>query len=137
MPILVDYRCASCGTQSEQLARQPVPSESTCSACGALARRRFSAAALLAKTSTSEAPAAPVGNHSCADHRGVPGSCTLTPAASRMLTARASNDQRAVERELARQETAIAAGTLDPEAPVTTASPAHQSTHPSTRGTPK
>jgi hypothetical protein len=45
-----------------------------------------------------------------------------------MLAARASGDPRAVERELARQETAIAAGILDPKSPVTTASPAHHGT---------
>lgn len=125
MPILIDYHCGSCGTQSEQWVHRPVAAQSTCGACGAIAHRRFSAAALLAEAPTSAAPTAPAGGHSCADHRGVPGSCTLTPTASRMLSARASGDQRAVDRELARQESAIAAGTLDPKAPVTSASPAH------------
>lgn len=128
MPMLIDYQCASCGTRAEQWARQPVAPQSTCAACGATAHRRFSGAALLAEAPTSAAPPAPTGGHSCADHRGVPGSCTLTPTASRMLAARASGDPRAVDRELARQETAIAAGTLDPKAPVTTASPAHHNT---------
>ncbi len=128
MPLLIDYQCASRGTRAEQWARQPVASHSTCAACGATAHRRFSGAALLAEAPTSSVPPAPTAGHSCAEHRGVPGSCTLTPTASRMLAARASGDSRAVDRELARQETAIAAGTLDPKAPVSSASPAHHST---------
>lgn len=126
MPILVDYRCGSCDTQTERWAHQPVASQSTCGVCGATAHRRFSGAALLAEAQTPGETAAAVRGHSCVDHMGVPGSCTLTPTASRMLTARASGDQRAIERELSRQETAIAAGILDPKLPVTATSPAEQ-----------
>ncbi|MDQ4119605.1 MAG: hypothetical protein M3235_21990, partial [Actinomycetota bacterium] len=57
----------------------------------------------------------------CAEFAGVPGTCALVPTAARMLAAKARGDRRAEEREIAHQESAIAAGTLDPSGSLTTA----------------
>lgn len=120
MAVLVEYRCPACGARTERWAAHPVPALADCARCAQPARRRFGGALLAAGGSTGP-PSDPVGDGGgCAEVSGVPGTCTLVPTAARMLAARARRDGRALEREVARQETAIAAGTLDPSGPLTT-----------------
>lgn len=122
--ILVDYFCETCGHTAERWVTRPVATTTDCVRCDGTARRRFGAPTLMGAPAQS---AAVSERHSCVDHAGVPGSCTLSPTAARMLAARARGDQRAVDTEYGRQEKAIAEGTLDPRASVTTSSPAHRS----------
>ncbi|HET6502910.1 MAG TPA: zinc ribbon domain-containing protein [Amycolatopsis sp.] len=127
MKILVDYVCGACGRTDEHWMPRPVDDSVDCRACGGAARRRFGVG-MLVGSATPARPAGtaePAGAASCAGHAGVPGSCVLVPTAARALAARARGDNRALDAELAGQQRAIAAGTLDPGAPVTTPSPAH------------
>jgi len=121
MPVLVDYRCTGCRHDNERWATHPIDLTVDCARCGSPARRRYSAAALIG----SSVPPASSASTSCADHAGVPGSCSLTGPAARMLAARASGDNRRIDTELSRQETAVADGSLNPRAPIIAASPAH------------
>jgi hypothetical protein len=126
MKILVDYVCAACGITDEHWMRRPVEDSVDCRACGGTAQRRFGVGMLVGSTSPARPPEPRAGgSSSCAGHAGVPGSCVLVPTAARALAARARGDNRALDAELASQQRAIAAGTLDPSAPVTTPSPAH------------
>lgn len=109
MRVLVEYRCPACGRRTEHWVGRPVPDHAPCGGCGASAARRFGGA-LVGRGSRSPAPAAPGGG--CVPD--LPGSCVLAPTAARMLVARARGDNRAIDREAAHQERAIAAGTLDP-----------------------
>ncbi|MBW0106083.1 hypothetical protein [Pseudonocardia sp. KRD291] len=100
---------------------RPLPPTTDCARCTGTARRRFGGA-LLTRSPAPDAGArttqAPAGG--CGHGAGVPGTCTLMPTAARMLSARARGDNRALDREIAHQESAIRAGTLDPAGPVTT-----------------
>lgn len=119
MAVLVDYRC-DCGARTEHWAVRPVPDEAACGRCGCLARRQFGGALLTGAPEPTPREPAVGGAGACGHAPDVPGVCTLTPTAARMLTARARRDHRALEREIAYQESAIKAGTLDPNASVVT-----------------
>ena len=97
----------------------PIPSTSSCTSCGAPARRRFGGTLLTGLGASSPPPIpADTHRHSCAAHIGVPAACSLAPTAARTLAARVRGDNRALEAELAHQEAEIGAGRLDPRASV-------------------
>ncbi|MHA6793441.1 zinc ribbon domain-containing protein [Pseudonocardia bannensis] len=120
MGVLVDYRCRDCGVRTEHWVARPVPDEAACGRCGSPARRQFGGALLTGAPEPKLVEPQMSGTGACGHAPGVPGTCTLTPTAARMLTARARGDNRALEREIAYQEKAIKAGTLDPNASVVT-----------------
>lgn len=118
MTVLVEYVCAACRVHHEAWAERPIPAVISCASCACPARRRFGGA-LMRAASPPEAPAVQ-DRTSCREAPDIPGICTLIPTAARSLAARARRDTRALEAEIAHQEAAIAAGTLDPTAsPVT------------------
>jgi hypothetical protein len=119
MAILVDYTCPACRGRSEQWADNPVPSHAACPACGAQARRAWSPVGLASSSQTGKSGPEPVTGTSgiapneirrplCVRNPDVPGLCHLSPAAARTWVARARKDNRALEREIARQEAAAA-----------------------------
>jgi putative FmdB family regulatory protein len=119
MPILVDYACPACRGRTEQWADNPVPSHATCPACGAQARRAWSPVGLASGPDTGRSRPEPVVGTAgagprrsapplCARNPDVPGLCHLSPAAARTWIARARQDNRALEREISRQEAAAA-----------------------------
>ncbi len=119
MAILVDYACAACRGRSELWTDNPVPSHAICPACGAQARRAWSPVGLASGSETGKSGPEPVTGTSgidpyesarplCARNPDVPGLCHLSPAAARTWVARARRDNRALEREIARQEAAAA-----------------------------
>lgn len=118
MPILVEYRCPDCDWRTDRWASHPLPPLADCARCARPARRQFGGALLARSASPSAHPVPERAGDGCGD--GVPGTCTLIPTAARMLSARARGDNRALDREIAHQESAIKAGTLDPSGPVTT-----------------
>lgn len=120
MPILVEYRCPDCDWRTERWVEHPLPSLSACARCARPARRQFGGALLARSAAPAAAASPPAASGGCGHGAGVPGTCTLTPTAARMLSARARGDNRALDREIAYQESAIKAGTLDPAGPVTT-----------------
>ncbi|NMH95934.1 zinc ribbon domain-containing protein [Pseudonocardia acidicola] len=120
MGVLVDYRCRGCGARTEHWVARPVPAEAACGRCGAPARRQFGGALLTGAPEPRPVEPRTGSGGACGHAPGIPGTCTLTPTAARMLTARARGDNRALEREIAYQEKAIKAGTLDPNASVVT-----------------
>ncbi len=123
MPVLVDYRCGDCGGLTEWWVSHPPPASTGCARCGQPARRRFGGALLTGDGGPDRpiaAGSAPPSSGRCGHDAGVPGTCTLVPTAARMLSARARGDNRALDREIAHQERAIFAGTLDPSGPLTT-----------------
>lgn len=107
--ILVDYSCSACGGRSEHMVRNPVPATVSCPACRAPAQRRFSPVGLSGRAAP---PASPVANARrrplCQDNPDVPGLCHMTEDAGRMWVARARKDNRALDREIERQERARA-----------------------------
>lgn len=109
MAILIEYACKSCQRSWDHWCPHPIPTTQACE-CGGTAMRRFSARLLSGSGTPRNDQAAP------AEHtHALPGTCTLAPTASRMFQARATGDNRAIEQEIAHQETAIQAGTLDPQ----------------------
>lgn len=108
MPVLVDYRCSRCRCRIESWETIPIAAELPCGRCGGRSVRIFGFGALITASGSSTAPAA------AHLHDEVPGTCALTGTAARMLTARARSDNRALDREIAYQESAIADGRLDP-----------------------
>lgn len=120
MAVLIEYRCQDCGVRSERWATRPVPDKTVCTQCGRAARRLFGGALLTGAPEPARSEPRADGGGACGHAPEVPGVCTLTPTAARMLTARARGDNRALEREVAYQESAIKAGTLDPEGSVVT-----------------
>lgn len=120
MGILLDYRCGGCGVRTEHWVPRPVPDEVACAQCGQAARRQFGGALLAGAPEPASREPRTDGAGACGHAPDVPGVCTLTPTAARMLTARARRNNQALEREIAYQESAIKAGTLDPKASVVT-----------------
>lgn len=104
--ILVDFQCGTCGGRFERLVTSPPPAEVPCAACRLPARRMFSPVGLVgaAVPPSTAPPPAPT----CRDNPDVPGLCHMTPSAARAWVARARRDNRGLERELARQERALA-----------------------------
>jgi hypothetical protein len=120
MRVLADYACPACGQRTEHWVERPIPTTRACPACDGPARRRFTLAAL--GSSATEGHDTRQTGH---EHAAVPGGCVLSPTAARALSARARGDNRALDRELAHQESAIRDGRLDPRRSPVTASPAH------------
>lgn len=143
MGVLVDYSCTGCGAPHEAWVQRPIPAERACPVCGSAARRRFNAALLrgAAPPSTaagSPSPAVPtVAPAPCQRYPTVPGLCHMTPAAARGWIARARKDNRALERDIARQEKAITEGTLDPSSAPITHDHGHGHTAPGRESTPE
>ncbi len=119
MPILVEYRCPDCDWRTELWAGHPLPALAECARCAHPARRQFGGALLTRSAAPAPTPDVTDGGR-CGHGAGVPATCTLIPTAARMLSARARGDNRALDREIAHQESAIEAGTLDPAGPLTT-----------------
>lgn len=115
MPVLVDYICITCSSQTEEWMPSPPSSTKPCPACGGEAKRLFAPVGLMrgakAPSSAPAKSAAPL----CLTNPDVPGLCHMTPAAGRAWLARARKDNRSLERELASQEAAakVSAPTLD------------------------
>lgn len=114
MAILIEYTCPSCKRARDHWCPHPIPNTRDCE-CVGLARRRFNARLLSGSPAPHHDRPAP-DQHAHA----LPGTCTLTPTASHMFQAQAAGDDRAIEREIAHQESAIQAGNLDPQRTPTT-----------------
>lgn len=116
--IVVDYRCGNCGHRAERWVSTPPPSHVACH-CGGPARRLFSGANLLGlapdpdsvtKSARNEPPA-------CRTNPMIPGLCHITPGAAKAFVARATGDNRTLDREIERQERALRddpGGIVDP-----------------------
>lgn len=108
MPILNDFQCAECGDLSERWTTNPPPPTLPCPTCGAESRRKFAAVRLGGKrveaTTTPKTRSASL----CSLFPQVPGLCHMSESAGRMMVAKYRGDNRAVERELSRQESRAA-----------------------------
>lgn len=123
MSLLVDYRCDRCLGRTEEWVPSPVPATKPCPACGGPAKRAWSPVGFLRATAVSSgstvssgrdapagrAEAAPSAEPLCVRNPDVPGLCHMSPSAGRAWLARARKDNRALDRELERQERAAAA----------------------------
>jgi putative FmdB family regulatory protein len=111
MTILVDYRCAGCGTRAEHWAPSPPPSAVACASCGGEARRLFAAVGLSGSRPAAEPPVSSTrkGPTLCQQYPQIPGLCHMSESAGRMWVAKATRNARAVDREQERQETSAAA----------------------------
>jgi hypothetical protein len=136
MGVLVDYRCTQCAGVTEQRVPPPPPAQRACPACGGIARRVFAPAGVIGRSrppAGMPAPGtgAPSGSGSarpdrggasgpdaavplCLRYRDVPGLCHMAPSAARAWIARARGDNRALDRELERQERAASEGSGGP-----------------------
>jgi hypothetical protein len=117
MRIPVDYKCESCSYVFEARVPSPFPSRKPCALCGGEARRMYAAVGLLSpqpapgsSTASSNRPGPSGGggqnpaSPDCRFFRDVPGLCHMPPSVARAWSAKARGDNRALERELARQE---------------------------------
>lgn len=104
MGVPVDYRCEHCGGTSEQRVESPPPQTVRCPACGSSARRRFSVFGVRRPPPAVADRPAPPALAPCMRHPDVPALCHLSPSVARAWVARARNDGRSLERELAAQE---------------------------------
>jgi hypothetical protein len=112
MAILVDYVCRTCRGRVEAWVPSPPPATRDCPACGAAATRAWAPVGTLSRRSatplateqarTASPPAVPL----CVRNPDVPGLCHMSPSAGRAWVARARGDNRALDRELERQEKA-------------------------------
>ncbi|HLI39906.1 MAG TPA: zinc ribbon domain-containing protein [Streptosporangiaceae bacterium] len=136
MGVLVDYRCTRCAGVTEQRVPAPPPPQRACPACGGIARRVFAPVGVIGRSRPpAGVPApgtgAPAGSGSarpdrggargpgaaaplCLRYRDVPGLCHMAPSAARAWIARARGDNRALDRELERQEQAAGEGSGGP-----------------------
>lgn len=105
--ILVDYACHHCGHRWERLVRRPAPDISECARCSGASRRMISAAGLIGKAVAASDTTTAHRNTStpaCRTNPLIPGLCHIDPSAAPALIARATGDNRTLDRELARQE---------------------------------
>jgi hypothetical protein len=116
MAILVDYVCRTCSGRSEAWVPSPPPASRDCPACGAAASRAWAPVGMV--SSSAAAPSAhPAGRPQrvadplCVRNPDVPGLCHMSPSAGRAWVARARGDNRALDRELERQEAAAKVAT--------------------------
>lgn len=120
MPVLIDYRCRRCGGVNESMMPSPPPPERSCPACGGTAQRLLAAAGLVGRARPRHDEAGPRRAYGddppppCLRYPYVPGLCHMTPAAARRWIAQARGDNRALERELQRQEESAVAGASGP-----------------------
>lgn len=117
MAIIVDYRCVECGAEAEAFVPSPAPAERECGACGGVSRRRFSPVGIISAGAVAD-PAAPARRSSaplCASNPDVPGLCHMSESAGRAWIAQHRGDQRALDREYARQEKAAAESGVKPK----------------------
>lgn len=114
--ILVDFRCSECLTISEKWVSSPPPVQVACESCTGQARRVFVPIRLGGRVGTpskqepfAARTALSTGSGGgCAHNPTIPGMCTLSDSAGRVLAARARRDNRALDAELARQEASAA-----------------------------
>ncbi len=112
MAILVDYRCTGCGRRHEHFVQNPAPEQLACPGCGSAARRLFSPVGMISQRGDARAPGPRPGAPAetmaslCAQNPDVPGLCHMSPSAGRAWVARARSDHRALDAELARQQSA-------------------------------
>jgi DNA-directed RNA polymerase subunit RPC12/RpoP len=105
--ILVDYRCVTCRGRVERLVSTPPPTELPCPACGDRAQRCYRPVSLSGAAGPPSAGGCDRWAPSCREYPDIPGLCHITPSAARAWVARALGDNRRLERELQRQETAL------------------------------
>lgn len=118
MSVRVDYRCATCGGVAEHAVASPPPPERSCVACGSPAKRLFAPIGLTrsARSAGTGGPGDRPGSGAtrgggdalCLRAPAIPGICHMQPDAARAWAARARGDNRALERELERQERSLA-----------------------------
>ena len=111
MAVLVDYVCRSCRGRTEAWVSSPPPAIGTCPACGAESRRAWAAVGTLkARSPERSAPRSTrrAAEALCVRNPDVPGLCHMSEAAGRAWVARARRDNRALDRELQRQERSAA-----------------------------
>lgn len=110
MAIIVDYRCTVCGLLREAFVDSPAPPRRPCVDCGGESVRRWSPVGIISRRQDK----LPVVSQAkkfeslCAANPDVPGLCHMSPSAGRAWVARYRRDNRALDAELARQETAAA-----------------------------
>ncbi|GEL22233.1 hypothetical protein PSU4_11870 [Pseudonocardia sulfidoxydans NBRC 16205] len=108
MAILVDYMCPTCAGRFEVRVPVPPPTSRACPACGRTARRAWAPIGLT-RGAARQSPRPAVAEPSlCTRNPDVLGLCHMTPDAGRAWVARVRGDNRALDRELARQEAASA-----------------------------
>lgn len=114
MGVLVDYSCPSCLGRHEARVASPPPEFRRCPACGADAVRTWAPVGLVRRHQHSENSARDATVHLqpplCATNPDVPGLCHMSEDTARMWLARARKDNRAIEREMQRQEHSVRAG---------------------------
>jgi hypothetical protein len=106
--ILVDYTCTGCGQRTETWTPSPPVTTIGCATCGGAARRQWAPIGLSTGGAepTRRAPATSGRPTSlCARYPQVPGICHMSASAARMWVAKYQRNNRAVDAELARQET--------------------------------
>jgi hypothetical protein len=109
MAILVDYVCSTCRGRSESWVASPPPATGSCPACGAVSRRAWAAVGVVSGAAApTPRPARRPADPLCVRNPDVPGLCHLSESAGRAWVARARGDNRALDRELERQEKAAA-----------------------------
>jgi hypothetical protein len=110
MPILVDFRCRSCGHREEQWTPSPPPAAVPCGRCGGDSHRAWAAISLSGSTRPAEqlSPGAARRPSVCTRFPQVPGLCHMSESAGRMWVAKYLKDGRAVDRESERQEKQVA-----------------------------
>jgi hypothetical protein len=111
MAILVDYVCRTCTGRVEAWVPSPAPAQRDCPACGAAATRAWAPVGMVSGRSSRARPeraptASPSPDPLCIRNPDVPGLCHMSPSAGRAWVARARGDNRALDRELERQERA-------------------------------
>jgi DNA-directed RNA polymerase subunit RPC12/RpoP len=108
--ILVDYTCTQCSSTHESWTDSPPPTASRCPRCGEVARRRFAGVGLSGRSREPGVPAArgPKPQQLCTKYPQVPGLCHMSASAGRMWVAKYLSDHRAIEAELAVQESRAA-----------------------------
>src|SRR3954452_869511 len=108
MSVLVDYVCRACNGRVEAWVSSPPPATRACPACGVPARRAWAAVGMVSRRAASPEAASGAAPRTsdplCVRNPDVPGLCHMSPSAGRAWVARARGDNRALDRELERQE---------------------------------
>lgn len=104
MPVIAEYRCATCGLVAERWTPSPPPAGGTCAACGGPSRRLYGFSAGGRAVPPAVPAAAPSAASPCRGNPDVPLLCHVDPAAAPGWIARYRKDNRALEAHLARAE---------------------------------